>query len=103
MQGPLVLSPVASPPRCLDFVALGLALQHRAVKGTRAGPAREAPSRACHHVEGGVPSATLLCGPARFPPCWGEAGPFASDWNYLFGLFALDYKARFVLVCTVTL
>ena len=49
------------------------------------------------------PPATLLCGPARFPPCWGEAGPFASDWNYFFGLFDLDYKARFVLVCTVTL
>lgn len=25
---------------------------------------------------GGVLSATLLSGPARFPPCWGEAGSF---------------------------
>ena len=56
----LCAQPCGLSSRCLDFVALGLGLQHRAVKGTHAGPTREAPSRTCHHTEGGVPS----CHPA---------------------------------------
>lgn len=72
--------------------------------GTGAGLCR-APCRV--HMGGlgkeASPPAVILSGPAKAPPGWREAGPFASDGNYLLELLDLNDKARFVLVYTVTL
>lgn len=86
MQGPRCLGPVALGYLCL---ALWAGLYHGAGKDTIRGPYGRPPCRTCPRSPTWteLSPAAQLSRSAKAPPSQCEAGPWASGWNYLFGLF----------------